>query len=606
MNNQIEIKNAVMAAKAGNAQAFTYLYNQTYKNQYYNAYSYTRNEQDAQDILQDAYAKAFSSLGQLAEEEKFNAWLTMIVSRTALNAMKKNRPQLFLDVQGVSDDGEEYEYEFVDENEANNPEVAYTRQENTQMVNELLDSLSPEQRMSIILFHLEGISIKEIASTMECNENTVKSRLNLGRKNLKAACESLEKKGYKLYSFSPILLFLLLFRRDKEAFGLSAGAMKAFAGMQKPYVQPVASATQPMVNSMPATGYGMEPTFERVKRSEKKAIAGAKAGRGVVAKLAIGTAVAAIGIATAIILVHRAKNNEEKETYVAEVTQGGEEYCIDEPENLITPEIEVGTTEENETTPETMTYPEEEADSDTETGTQEEVEEPVDAPVEDYKKAYCDILELHDQDIRNYDWQYEGEREAMPVAFLDITGDSIPELFCLKTNTYYVNSGASEDRVDLYIYSYDEAKGEAVQIYPQTTKMYGFDLSVDYRGEKLYGYCLCQTADGRLILAEYLNAGDEYSSHSEFWYEGNAVERETILYSSQYTNYWGDLVKEYGTNGIQLLSEEEYDEALGAINDNITAVILYNRAYSDMLGGFGADVYAMTMEEAYEFLGGTR
>lgn len=64
--------------------------------------------------------------------------------------------------------------------------------------------------------HIEGRSISEIAETMGCSENTVKSRLNYGRKNIKEKAEALQKKGYKLYGLAPIPLVIYLLRIQNE------------------------------------------------------------------------------------------------------------------------------------------------------------------------------------------------------------------------------------------------------------------------------------------------------------------------------------------------------------------------------------------------------
>lgn len=63
------------------------------------------------------------------------------------------------------------------------PELSYIKEETKELVHYLLDELSDEQRMSILMFHIENASISEIAQAMDCSENTVKSRLNYGRKN---------------------------------------------------------------------------------------------------------------------------------------------------------------------------------------------------------------------------------------------------------------------------------------------------------------------------------------------------------------------------------------------------------------------------------------
>ena len=65
------------------------------------------------------------------------------------------------------------------------------------------------------MFHLEGYSIKDIATVLNCSENTVKSRLNYGRKNIKAKAEELQKKGYKLYSYTPMCLLVYLLMAER-------------------------------------------------------------------------------------------------------------------------------------------------------------------------------------------------------------------------------------------------------------------------------------------------------------------------------------------------------------------------------------------------------
>lgn len=216
---------AVNLAKAGEESGFGFLYQNTYKSKYYLALQYTKNEDLAQDVLQDAYMTAFSKLDTLKDPESFSAWLGKIVANTAINASKKKNPLLFSDV-AAEQENENFEYQIEDDNLELQPEIAYTRQETKELVHELLDSLSEEQKMCMLLFHIEGISIREIAELMNCSENTVKSRLNYGRKNLKIKAEELQKKGYKLYSIAPLPLLLYLLRTDAE-FMQADGAFSA-------------------------------------------------------------------------------------------------------------------------------------------------------------------------------------------------------------------------------------------------------------------------------------------------------------------------------------------------------------------------------------------
>lgn len=218
---------AINLAKAGEERGYGFLYEKTYKSKYYLALQYMKNEEEAEDVLQEAYIKAFSKLDTLENPEAFQGWLGMIVANTAKNMLAKKRPLLFSDL-AVDDEGEEFEYQIEDDDLEVQPELSYTRQETKELVHELIDSLSEEQRLCILMFHIEGIPISEIARAMDCSENTVKSRLNYGRKNLRMKAEDLQKKGYKLYSVAPLPLFLMLLRSEEKA--LAAEGILSAAG----------------------------------------------------------------------------------------------------------------------------------------------------------------------------------------------------------------------------------------------------------------------------------------------------------------------------------------------------------------------------------------
>lgn len=218
---------AINLAKAGEERGYGFLYEKTYKSKYYLALQYMKNEEEAEDVLQEAYIKAFSKLDTLENPEAFQGWLGMIVANTAKNMLAKKRPLLFSDL-AVDDEGEAFEYQIEDDHLEVQPELSYTRQETKELVHELIDSLSEEQRLCILMFHIEGIPISEIARAMDCSENTVKSRLNYGRKNLRMKAEDLQKKGYKLYSVAPLPLFLMLLRSEEKA--LAAEGILSAAG----------------------------------------------------------------------------------------------------------------------------------------------------------------------------------------------------------------------------------------------------------------------------------------------------------------------------------------------------------------------------------------
>ena len=212
---------AVALAKEGKEEGYQFLYEQTYKSKYYLALKYMQNEESAKDVLQDAYIKAFTKLDTLDKPETFASWLGVIVANTAKNALVRKNPILFTDI-AVDDQDESFEYEIEDDNVENQPELSYTRKETQELVHELLDELPEEQKLCLLMFHIEGASLAEISEALNCNVNTVKSRLNYGRKSLKAKAEELVKKGYKLYGVSPIPLLVHLMMAESE--GLSASS----------------------------------------------------------------------------------------------------------------------------------------------------------------------------------------------------------------------------------------------------------------------------------------------------------------------------------------------------------------------------------------------
>lgn len=216
---------AVRLALAGEQSGFNSLYKKTFQKKFFVALHYMQNRAAAEDVMQESYLVAFSKLNDLKNPEKFPGWFGMIVANRAKNALKKKNPMLFSDM-AVDDDDEVFEYQIEDDNVDHIPETAYTKKETMQMVHELLDSLSEEQRMCILMKEVEGLSIKEIASQLGCSENTVKSRLKYGKDKIRKQRDELQKKGYQLYSMAPLPLLLYLLRK-KAAYMTADGSLRA-------------------------------------------------------------------------------------------------------------------------------------------------------------------------------------------------------------------------------------------------------------------------------------------------------------------------------------------------------------------------------------------
>lgn len=226
----VDYTEAVEQAKVGKEEGFSYLYEMTYRNKLYIAMKYMKNEDEAMDVLHDSYVKAFERLSSLQDANSFPGWLSTIVANTARNTLRDRHTVNFSDMQREDQDGEAFEYSIADENMTAQPEMACTTKETQEMVQELIGSLSDEQRMCVLMFHIEGYSIKDIATVLGCSENTVKSRLNYGCKNIKAKAEELQKKGYKLYSYTPMALLTYLLMAERGTM-LVAGTFDKLAGV---------------------------------------------------------------------------------------------------------------------------------------------------------------------------------------------------------------------------------------------------------------------------------------------------------------------------------------------------------------------------------------
>ena len=209
-----------LAAK-GNQYAIEDLYRLTYNSVYKTTKVLIQDEDTVLDIVQDSYVKAFQSLDQLDCPENFRAWIKKIATNKAKDYLKKKKPILFSEMANEEGD----EIDFLDERLEHYPELVMDRKETARLMKQILDSLSEDQRLVIGMFYYEQMSVKEIAESLGCSENTVKSRLNYGRKKVEVQVKELEKRGTRLYSLAPLPFLLSLFAMDASAAEIPSAAV---------------------------------------------------------------------------------------------------------------------------------------------------------------------------------------------------------------------------------------------------------------------------------------------------------------------------------------------------------------------------------------------
>ena len=144
----------------------------------------TRSPEEAEDLLQETYLKAFKYYDRFSEGTNFKAWLFKIMKNTFINAYRKKKVQPHqVDFDEVHEGFETTLLEMTQEG-LGNPEAEYVNTEMDAAVREALLSLPHDYKMVVLLADLEGFSYKEIAEILVVPVGTVMSRLYRGRKIL--------------------------------------------------------------------------------------------------------------------------------------------------------------------------------------------------------------------------------------------------------------------------------------------------------------------------------------------------------------------------------------------------------------------------------------
>ncbi len=167
------------------------------------AYRLTGNEQDAQDMTQEAFARAFGHWDRYDGDRPFATWLFEILRNVYLDSIRRarRRPTVGLDRFAPPTDGETAasRAERLPDG-AEGPLEALSREEDEGMIRRALAELPDHYRAAVVLRDIEGLSYDEIARVLDCPVGTVRSRIHQGRRLLGLEFErAAEKKGGVVY-----------------------------------------------------------------------------------------------------------------------------------------------------------------------------------------------------------------------------------------------------------------------------------------------------------------------------------------------------------------------------------------------------------------------
>jgi RNA polymerase sigma-70 factor (ECF subfamily) len=165
----------ILQAQGGNNDAFGQLVRHHQQAVYNIAYRLTGNRQEAEDVAQEAFVKTYQALGRFDSQRPFAPWLYRIATNTALNWIKRQRPQTELDEEVAPADV------------APSPETQAITTETTERLRAAIANLPHNYRAAIELRHFQGLSYNEMSEALGVSPSDVKSWLFRARRRLRKA-----------------------------------------------------------------------------------------------------------------------------------------------------------------------------------------------------------------------------------------------------------------------------------------------------------------------------------------------------------------------------------------------------------------------------------
>ncbi|NLD50301.1 MAG: sigma-70 family RNA polymerase sigma factor [Clostridiaceae bacterium] len=174
----------VERAKTGDVEAFEQLIEGCEKKVFNIAFRMIANYEDAKEVAQEVFIRAFKSISKFKGDSLFSTWIYKITTNVCLDEIRKRKNKKIISLaEEIEIDGNEVKRQIRDEGPG--PESEAESNEVKKAVIDSINSLPEDYKTVIVLRDIHGFSYEEIAKFINCPEGTVKSRINRARQSLK-------------------------------------------------------------------------------------------------------------------------------------------------------------------------------------------------------------------------------------------------------------------------------------------------------------------------------------------------------------------------------------------------------------------------------------
>lgn len=179
----------VQRVQSGEVGAFDQLIVKYRERVYSVVYNMTSNREDAADLTQEAFIKAFQSINRFQGQSSFFTWLYRIAVNSTLTHLRKSKLRTFFSFEKIHEEDKSSEVlnQLTDKKGADREVYVKELQEK---LNEAMQKLSIKHRTVVTLFEIDGLSHEEIAEVMDCSVGTVRSRLHYAKQLLQSELQS--------------------------------------------------------------------------------------------------------------------------------------------------------------------------------------------------------------------------------------------------------------------------------------------------------------------------------------------------------------------------------------------------------------------------------